>query len=81
MDSKSSGPGRIGAVVQVLGNDGAMAGAGFAVAADVVATCAHVIAAAGGTCDGRVQLVISPPGGRAPGIGPRARGGVAGSGG
>ncbi|MFJ1666291.1 trypsin-like peptidase domain-containing protein [Streptomyces bottropensis] len=35
------------AVAQVLGPDGAVAGAGFVVAEGVVVTCAHVVAAAG----------------------------------
>ncbi|MFM9812159.1 trypsin-like peptidase domain-containing protein, partial [Streptomyces scabiei] len=36
------------AVAQVLGPDGAVAGVGFLVTEGVVATCAHVVAAAGG---------------------------------
>ncbi|WP_330293434.1 nSTAND1 domain-containing NTPase [Streptomyces sp. NBC_00576] len=37
----------LGAVAQVLGPDGAVAGTGFLVAEGVVVTCAHVVAAAG----------------------------------
>ncbi|MCX4762313.1 trypsin-like peptidase domain-containing protein [Streptomyces sp. NBC_01275] len=38
----------LGAMAQILGPDGAVAGAGFLVAEGVVVTCAHVVEAAGG---------------------------------
>ncbi|MDX3833469.1 nSTAND1 domain-containing NTPase [Streptomyces europaeiscabiei] len=47
------------AVAQVLGPDGAVAGAGFVVAEGVVVTCAHVVAAAGAG-PGRTVLLAFP---------------------
>ncbi|WP_277347437.1 trypsin-like peptidase domain-containing protein [Streptomyces sp. JB150] len=45
-------------MARVLGPDGAVAGTGFLVAEEVVVTCAHVVAAAGGGPGGRVTLTF-----------------------
>ncbi|MFF1341500.1 trypsin-like peptidase domain-containing protein [Streptomyces sp. NPDC058290] len=46
------------AVAQVLGPDGAVAGAGFLVAEDIVVTCAHVVEGAGGGPGESVRLAF-----------------------
>ncbi|MFI0091796.1 nSTAND1 domain-containing NTPase [Streptomyces bobili] len=64
MTSADRGPGEgiasdlLGAVAQVLGPDGAVVGAGFLVAEGVVATCAHVVAAAGSGPGGQVLVAF-----------------------
>ncbi|MFJ8506350.1 trypsin-like peptidase domain-containing protein [Streptomyces avermitilis] len=45
-------------VVQVLAEDGAVAGAGFLAAPDTVLTCAHVVHAAGQGMGGQIHLVF-----------------------
>ncbi|MFE2147378.1 serine protease, partial [Streptomyces sp. NPDC059456] len=59
------------AVAQVLGPDGQVAGAGFLVAEDVLATCAHVVTAAGSGPGASVRLVFPHAAGA-----PRAEGHV-----
>ncbi|QXE37490.1 hypothetical protein KQY30_27955 [Streptomyces sp. GMY02] len=44
------------ATARILGTDGTVAGSGFLVAPDLLLTCAHVIAAAGGGPDGEVDV-------------------------
>ncbi|MEV6733099.1 MULTISPECIES: trypsin-like peptidase domain-containing protein [unclassified Streptomyces] len=72
MDSAAEGPDATGgpegghtpgagispAVAQILGAGGAVAGAGFLVARDVLVTCAHVVTGAGSGPGGSVQLVF-----------------------
>ncbi|MEV0411494.1 trypsin-like peptidase domain-containing protein [Streptomyces sp. NPDC050448] len=58
-------------VAQILGADGAVAGAGFLVAEDILVTCAHVVTGAGSGPGGSVQLVFP----HAPGA-PRVEGRV-----
>ncbi|MEV4415965.1 trypsin-like peptidase domain-containing protein, partial [Catellatospora sp. NPDC049609] len=53
-----SGPGRAGAVAQVLDADGVVAGAGFLVGAGLLVTCAHVVVAAGGGPGERLWLAF-----------------------
>ncbi|WP_328622377.1 nSTAND1 domain-containing NTPase [Streptomyces sp. NBC_00354] len=85
MDSAAEGPDATGgpegdhtpgaglspAVAQIIGTDGAVAGAGFLVAEDILVTCAHVVTGAGSGPGGSVQLVFP----RAPGA-PRVEGQV-----
>ncbi|ROQ99666.1 WD40 repeat protein [Streptomyces sp. 2132.2] len=59
------------AVAQILGPDGQVAGAGFLVAEDILATCAHVVTAAGSGPGASVQLVFPHAAGA-----PRAEGHV-----
>ncbi|WP_405700373.1 trypsin-like peptidase domain-containing protein [Streptomyces sp. NBC_00069] len=59
------------AVAQVLGPDGAVAGAGFLVAEDIVVTCAHVVEGAGGGPGESVRLAFPHAAGA-----PRAEGQV-----
>ncbi|MFE0646989.1 trypsin-like peptidase domain-containing protein [Streptomyces sp. NPDC059534] len=57
----SDGPGGArltGAVGQVLGRDGTVAGAGFLVSGDLLATCAHVVRAAGHGPGDRVEVAF-----------------------
>nr|WSW47505.1 trypsin-like peptidase domain-containing protein [Streptomyces sp. NBC_01001] len=65
------GAGLSPAVAQIIGTDGAVAGAGFLVAEDILVTCAHVVTGAGSGPGGSVQLVFP----RAPGA-PRVEGQV-----
>ncbi|MCX4631659.1 trypsin-like peptidase domain-containing protein [Streptomyces sp. NBC_01443] len=65
------GAGLSPAVAQIVGTDGAVAGAGFLVAEDILVTCAHVVTGAGSGPGGSVQLVFP----RAPGA-PRVEGQV-----
>ncbi|MER7466066.1 hypothetical protein [Streptomyces sp. NPDC097981] len=46
------------AVARILGSDGQVAGAGFLVAEDVLATCAHVVTAAGSGPGASLRLVF-----------------------
>ncbi|MFE2549393.1 trypsin-like peptidase domain-containing protein [Streptomyces sp. NPDC059355] len=45
-------------MAQILGSDGQVAGAGFLVAEDILATCAHVVTVAGSGPGASVQLVF-----------------------
>ncbi|WP_212844055.1 PQQ-binding-like beta-propeller repeat protein [Catellatospora sp. IY07-71] len=56
--SDGPGSGRAGAVAQVLGAEGEVAGAGFLVGTGLLVTCAHVVAAAGGGPGARLWLAF-----------------------